>query len=145
MGGTTPTRLNTVEFITIATTGDAQNFGDLNNATAGGGALSSNTRALYAGGDTPSRINTIDFFTIATTGDATDFGDLINAVGSLYGATSNNVRGVFVGGFINPGTNTNSIENVTIATTGNASDFGDLFHRTRGTSATSDSHGGLSE
>ena len=144
MGGVTPSRVNTVEFITIATTGDAQNFGDLTTATGGGAALSSNTRALYGGGDAPSQTNTIEFFTIATTGDATNFGDLTVARASLYGATSNNVRGVFVAGFKSPGTNVNSIDHVTIATTGDALDFGDLVYRTRGVTATSDSHGGLS-
>ena len=145
MGGTTPTYLNIVEFVTIATTGNAQDFGDLNTATANGGALSSNTRAVYAGGEAPSYTNTIEFFTIATAGNATDFGDLITARSSIYGATSNNVRGVIVGGYASPGSNVNSIEHVTIATTGNAEDFGDLVFRTRGTTATSDSHGGLVE
>ena len=69
--------------------------------------------------------------------------DLITAKNSLQGSTSNNVRGVMVGGFKNPGTNVRNIEHVTIASTGNASDFGDLNYRNRGLTATSDSHGGL--
>ena len=144
MGGVTPSRVNTVEFITIASTGNASDFGDLTTGTSGGAALSSNTRALYGGGESPTYTNTIEFFTIASAGNATDFGDLITAVQSVYGGTSNNIRGVFVAGYKSPGSNVNSIEHVTIATTGNASDFGDLVYRTRGITATSDSHGGLS-
>ena len=145
MGGVTPSRVNTVEFVTIASAGNAQDFGDLTSGTSGGGALSSNTRALYGGGESPSYTNVIEFFTIASAGNATDFGDMITAVASLYGGTSNNIRGVFVAGFKSPGTNVNSIEHVTIATTGDAKDFGDLVYRTRGVTATSDSHGGLAE
>ena len=63
---------------------------------------------------------------------------------SLYGGTSNKIRGVFVAGFKSPGTNINAIDHVTIATTGDSQDFGDLVYRTRGVTATSDSHGGLS-
>ena len=59
------------------------------------------------------------------------------------GATSNNIRGIFAGGYV-PGSNLNSIDFVTIATTGNASDFGDLTQDLmRGIGALSDSHGGL--
>ena len=145
IGGTqAPTRVNTVEFVTIATTGNAQNFGDLTTATSGGGALSSNTRLLYGGGDAPSYTNTIEFFTIATTGDATNFGDLTVARSSVYGGASNKIRGVFVAGFKSPGSNVNTIDQVTIASVGHAADFGDLVYRTRGATATSDSHGGLS-
>ena len=145
IGGTqAPTRVNTVEFVTIATTGNAQNFGDLTTATSGGAALSSNTRLVYGGGDAPSYTNTIEYFTIATTGDATNFGDLTVARSSVYGGASNKIRGVFVSGFKSPGSNVNTIDHVTIASVGHAADFGDLVYRTRGATATSDSHGGLS-
>ena len=60
------------------------------------------------------------------------------------GATSNNIRGIFAGGYA-PG-NLNSIDFVTIATAGNASNFGDISFglNMRGIGALSDSHGGLS-
>ena len=69
--------LNTIEYITIATTGDAKDFGDLTTARrVEGGGTSSHTRGLFTGGHTPTQINTIDYVTIAALGNAQDFGDL---------------------------------------------------------------------
>ena len=137
---------NVVDFITIATTGDAQDFGDMTSTTKYGNATSSNTRAVYGGGLAPNDttfVNTIEFFTIASTGNGTDFGDLTINRSTTPGATSNNIRGIFAGGYV-PGSNLNSIDFVTIATTGNASDFGDLTQDLmRGIGALSDGHGGL--
>ena len=138
---------NVVDYITIATTGNAQDFGDLTSTTKYGNATSSNTRAIYGGGLAPNDttyVNTIEFFTIATLGNGTDFGDLTVNRSTTPGATSNNIRGIFAGGYA-PG-NLNSIDFVTIATTGNASDFGDISFglNMRGIGALSDSHGGLS-
>ena len=137
---------NVVDYITIATTGNAQDFGDLTSTTKYGNATSSNTRAIYGGGLAPNDttyVNTIEYFTIATLGNGTDFGDLTTNRSTTPGATSNNIRGIFAGGYA-PG-NLNSIDFVTIATTGNASDFGDISFGLdmRGIGALSDSHGGL--
>ena len=41
--------VNTIDFITIATTGNATDFGDLTNLR-GGGAMSSPTRCVIIGG-----------------------------------------------------------------------------------------------
>ena len=72
-----------------------------------------------------------------------DFGDLTVATGG-GGGTSDSVRAVFTGGFLNPGS-TNVIDIVTIATTGNAARFGDMYAaQSTADAATSDSHGGLS-
>ena len=137
---------NVIDFITIATTGNAQDFGDMTAPTKYGNATSSNTRAVYGGGLSPdgsTYTNKIEFVTIATTGNGTDFGDLITAVSTTPGATSNNIRGIIAGGYV-PSGNVNSIEFVTIASTGNASDFGDITQNLmRGIGALSDGHGGL--
>ena len=137
---------NVVDYITIATTGNAQDFGDMTSTTKYGNATSSNTRAIYGGGLAPNDttyVNTIEFFTIATLGNGTDFGDLTVNRSTTPGATSNNIRGIFAGGYA-PG-NLNSIDFVTIAATGNAIDFGDISFGLdmRGIGALSDSHGGL--
>ena len=137
---------NVIDYITIATTGNATDFGDMTAPTKYGNATSSNTRAIYGGGlapDASTYTNKIEFFTIATTGNGTDFGDLTTNRSTTPGATSNNIRGIFAGGYV-PGGNLNSIDFVTIATTGNASDFGDLTQDLmRGIGALSDGHGGL--
>jgi len=79
----TPSFYNRINYITIASTGNAQDFGDVITATRGGSTMSNSNRALFAGGGTPSNQNIINFFTISTTGDATDFGDLTAASRSV--------------------------------------------------------------
>ena len=136
--------INTIEFITFATTGNGSDFGDLTSAaqSSSGGTASSSTRGLIGlGFVSPARVNTIDFITIATTGDAADFGDL-TLVRQAYGSVSNSTRGVFLGGS-DPYTNT--IDFVLIASTGDATEFGDVSVTQSGNGAAgSDSHGGLS-
>ncbi len=85
--------------------------------------------------------NTMQHVTIATTGNAQDFGDLTLARGIAHG-TSNQTRGIFMGGSTNPARQ-NTIDFVVIATTGNASDFGDLRTERQNGGVASDSHGGL--
>ena len=132
---------NIIDYVTIATTGDAQNFGDLSSTTTGSSGGSDSTRGVIAlGHDSPSYINTIEFITIQTTGDATDFGDLTEAR-YLSACMSNSIRAVWAGGG-SPSKNT--IDFVTIQTTGNATDFGDLITGADFVMVgASDSHGGL--
>ena len=79
MGGPSPGggAGDTIEYVTIATTGNATDFGNLTQARRAAASCSSSTRGIWFGGYTPTYVNTIDFATIATTGDATDFGDSI--------------------------------------------------------------------
>jgi len=130
---------NTIDYVTIATTGNAQDFGDLINTITTGSSLSSTTRGVYGGG-APGMSNQIQYITIASTGDATDFGDLTQAR-QLLGATSNSIRGVFADG--STPTSVNTIDYITIATTGNATDFGDGTESRNSVAGCSDSHGGL--
>ena len=62
---------------TIASTGNATDFGDLTAALQGPMGTSNKTRAVYGGGDVGgSNRNQIDYITIASTGNGQDFGDL---------------------------------------------------------------------
>ena len=129
-----------IQFVTIATTGNAQNFGDLNSGRSSAAGLSSATRGLIgAGYITPTGINTIEFITIATLGNSTDFGDCTVA---RYGrgSTTDCVRGVFVGG--SPST-TDVIDYVNISTRGDAVDFGDNTQASNHEGGCSTGHGGL--
>ena len=65
-----------IEYVTIASTGNATDFGDLTQARDGMAGGSNSTRGVFMGGSTPTKVNTVDFITIATTGNATDFGDV---------------------------------------------------------------------
>ena len=133
-GGHSPGYVDTIDFVTISTLGNAQDFGDLTDIRGYGAALASKTRGCFIGGlDTTQPapdldIDVIDFVTIRSTGNATDFGNLTNAV-SNHGAASNAVRGIVCGGTPdNQTTRLNNIQFITIATTGNAIDFGDLLN-----------------
>ena len=121
-GGGTPTRINTVDFLTISTMGNSQDFGDFpdTNSTTSG-TCSSRTRGLFGGGYPYT--TRICFFTFASTGNSTDHGDLTQSRSNVNGL-GDGIRGIFVGGY--NGSNQNTIDYITIAQTGNAVDFGDL-------------------
>ena len=137
------TNTNVIEFVTIATTGDSQNFGDLSAARNGGTGCSSGVRGVIAGGRTPTMLNTIDFVTIASAGDATDFGDLTE-VNAFLGGANNSIRGIFACG--STPTKISTIQTINIATTGNATAYGanTVTDPVTSRGTCSDSHGGLS-
>ena len=117
-----PRNIDILDYITIATTGDAADFGNLSVGRWGThhGIISSTTRGITAGGATPTHSNVIDFVTINTLGNAIDFGNLtetkyVNAGGSSH------TRGLIGGG-----QDKTSIDVITIASLGNAVGFGDI-------------------
>ena len=134
----TGTNFDTIEFVTVSSTGNASDFGNLTAATKNLAGCSNSTRGLTGGGQSPSNTDVINFITIASTGNATDFGDRTVSVEQVTAASSS-TRGVFAGG--NPFTDV--IDFVEILTTGNATDFGDLSDGRRGMAGASNDHGGL--
>ena len=121
--------INIIESVTFATTGNASNFGDLNNKPKFPAPMSNGVRGLFAGGYTPSNIDVIDYITIAEDGNAVDFGNLSFARNRTAGVEST-TRGLIGGGAV-PSPSPfdeggNMIDYITIATTGNSVDFGDL-------------------
>ena len=119
----TSARTNTLEFVTIASTGNTTNFGDLNRVVSDmAGSFASSTRGIFGGGKPETNI--IDYITIASTGNATDFGDLIDGTRAEGTGSSNSTRGLFMGGS-GPGSN-DTVQYITIASTGDATDFGNL-------------------
>ena len=69
---------NTIEYVTIATTSNATDFGDLTEAKYETGTCTDGTYAVVGGGRNLGRtfLNVIEYITIQTTGNGTDFGDL---------------------------------------------------------------------
>ena len=115
---------NTISYVTIATTGNSSDFGDLLASRSGLRGGSSATRGLFTHSSISPYINTIEYVTIASTGNAIDFGDMLGT--SSSGATgSNSTRSVFWEGTV-PSTGV-QICYVTTASLGNASEFGDMF------------------
>ena len=109
-----------IQYITMASTGNAKDFGDL--ITAGSSsAFSSPTRALELRG------SSIEYVTISTLGNSADFGDS-TWNGGHRAFASNAIRGVGFGGELSPsGAKTDIIEYITTATLGNAIDFGNCI------------------
>ena len=79
-------------YVTIATLGNAVDFGDLTVVRRLCGCVTSPTRLCTAGGRTadPTNSNVIDYVQIMTTGNAVDFGDLTNGI---FGNVSGNSNG----------------------------------------------------
>jgi hypothetical protein len=119
-----------IDFITVTTTGNASDFGDVYTGTTQySSAAGSDTRGILYHGFSGGHTNIISYVTIATTGNSTDFGDLTQAK-SYTGSASNNVRSINAGGNDGSGS-VNDIEYLTIASTGNGTDFGNLSASTR--------------
>ena len=129
-GGRGPADLKAIEFINIASLGNALNFGELVTATSRGSACSSEIRGIFGGGGFPTENNVLQYVTIASEGNAIDFGDLTGENSGTDRATpagaSSSTRGVFAGGGSYPSSKSNIIDYIQIATIGNALDFGDL-------------------
>ena len=71
--------VNQVDSITLASTGNSTNFGQLSQVRSYTGGTSNSVRGIFGGGffgPSTSRYNTIDFVLIASEGDGQDFGDL---------------------------------------------------------------------
>jgi len=146
-GGFPQATQGNIDYITMASTGDALDFGDMSTGRIGATGVSNQTRGCWAGGYSyaPGPRTTrdvIDYITIASTGNAQDFGNLTG--NNNYGSgTSNSTRGIFNQG--SSPVHLNTIQYVTIASTGNAQDFGDAINTSfTYNNSGSDSHGGLS-
>ena len=117
MGGSGST--DVIEFLTISTLGNTQDFGNLIAAEMEGASCSSRTRGFYFGGD-PSD-NDIEFVTFASLGNATDFGNC-TAVSKSGSGCSDQTRGIMQLG----ASFSDTINYITMATTGDAVDFGNI-------------------
>ena len=83
-----------IDYVEIATLGNALSFGDLTTSTYHASAATNPTRALRIGGNqSPGATNSVEFVTIMTTGNGTDFGDLTYATRGV-GANSNGHGGL---------------------------------------------------
>ena len=126
-GGRNPdgTKRDVIQYITIASTGNTIDFGNLTNARRRCASTSSSTRGLWGSADgTPGMVNIIDYVEIQTLGNALDFGDMTSAAYSR-GALSNPTRAVWFGGGDAFPTIRN-MESVSIASKGNGVIFGDM-------------------
>ena len=120
-GGSPSGNFNTMDYVEIATTGNAVDFGDMTAATnnSSDGGCGNATRAVFHT-RTPNNNGGFFHYNIATTGNAAEFSDKANSGNNTLAGGSNAVRGLFQGGYA-----VNAISAVTISTLGSAFDFGD--------------------
>ena len=120
-------RENTIDYVTIASEGNAIDFGDSTDTNGfSKTSCSSSTRGIIAGGYTQPgnvNVNTIEYVEISTLGNGQDFGDIVTTTRGM-GSTGSPTRVVFGGGI--QSSNTTDMTFVSISSKGNSIRFGDL-------------------
>ena len=115
-----PKTTNKINYVNIASTGNAQEFGTLSSGADQDivpcGA--SRTRGVFRDGNSAS----MTFVTFASTGNSVTFGNS-GLTANRANGLSNETRGIHGGGNSSA---RNQLEYITIASTGNAVDFGNL-------------------
>jgi hypothetical protein len=124
-GNQTGTQRNRIQYVTMASAGNAATFGSLLASCSQFAECASTTRGVMMGDN--SNRSRIQYITIATTGNALSFGSLTTQQDFGCGF-SNSTRGVVNCGDRGAG---NVMEYITIASTGNSTDFGDLYVKAR--------------
>ena len=116
--------LNLIRYLTIATTSDSADFGDLTRSTGSGAATSNGKRALYFGGDNPNFSNSIDYFAIATLGNASVYGTITSGALGYTDATGDGTYGMVGKGYNASWGQHTWVDYCNIDTTGNTTLFG---------------------
>ena len=124
---------NTIDYVTIDTTGDASDFGDLPASRSGCYGSSNGTIGYFFGGDDGNESDSMYAITIATTGNASSLGRLDpsgnQGAKAFGGAASDATRIIIAGGRCNNSTDghrTDQIEYFDYGSSGNTINFGDL-------------------
>ena len=137
-GGNTPTITNTIDYVTIASIGDAIDFGDLSTGRDVSAGCASRTRGIIAGGYNGSELSSIDYIEIASLGDAQNFGNLVSTRRNRDGC-GDSTRGIMMGGWAP----TSAIDVVIYSSTGSATTGGSLSAERYNTGALSSSTRGI--
>ena len=129
--GYTPSTYTTMDYVNIASTGNAIDFGDSVRVTVQMANAGSSTRGIIAGGSVPA--SEADYYIFSSNGGTNDFGTLsVNRRGT--GACNDSTRALFAGGKQNPSPASiwyNVIDYFTFTTQGDANDFGDITYKSR--------------
>ena len=134
VGGEYDAPSKVINYIEVATTGDATAFGDLANGHGWSACSASSTRMVWSGGyaaPSANAVSTQDYVTISSGGGGTNFGTLTSAVKQCAGF-SDDTRGMITSGGADTTSETTEIQYITIATEGNSSDFGETSLARRG-------------
>ena len=122
--------VNNIDYVTISSTGNGQDFGDIQGGKnrVQHADFGNSTRAIFAGGyyttSSGGTSNSATYVQYATQGTTANFGACTASQNLRMGGASNSVTGLAGGG---QGTrNANDIDMFTISTLGDAIDFGNL-------------------
>ena len=123
---------NTIDYVTISTTGNASDWGDATAAKIYYPTHGNDTYGITSYGGyvaaSDSVVDTIDYVTFASAGDAADWGNVTDTkMGErpTGGGGGNKVRGLFCGS-IRDNFDAERVEYIAMGSTGNGSNFGDL-------------------
>ncbi len=139
-GGWDNTR--TLQYINIASTGDASDFGDMIQSTRARATASNGSRALFMGGRSasPGPDLNIEYITTSSNSGGTNFGELTQIGEGGYSSGASNETYAYCFGGACCGNGTDAMEYVTILSTGNGTDFGDLAGSTFGAGSANNSY-----
>jgi len=127
-----------ISYVTIATTGNAMEFGDLSLARAAPGASSNPVRGIFFGGYSPNT-SSMEYFNMASGGTGADFGNLSQDTKYNVGNCATPTRGFCAGG----SPYTANIQYIDLTSLGDAVKFGDLTTAAAYKAGISNAHGGL--
>ena len=136
-GFAAPSYYSSIDYVEIATTGNAADFGDLSVDKNYSGGCASATRGFSIGGwDEPggTLLSGIEYVTISSKGGAADWGEMWKSAYNVTGF-SNSTRGFCAAGYGGPssplGPYMNVIQYFNMETQGSMTDFGNLVHKRR--------------
>jgi len=79
-GVTSGGEINVIQYVTIASTGNSTDFGDLTAVRKMSGGTDNQVRGVFTNGHNAStHVNILEYITIASTGNGADFGDSTTA------------------------------------------------------------------
>ncbi len=111
--------VNTIQYINISSTGDAQDFGDLAAIGYGNASFSNRTRGIYLDNNPANQ-----YINLSSTGNSVSLGDAQDANGEWgRGAAANDIRGLYQ---YDSGS-VNTMEYFTISSDAKGQDFGDAM------------------
>ena len=126
------TYVDYIEWVTVSSTGNSADRGDLTQDNYSGMACSDGLYGFYCGGvHTKSSItmtDKIEVFTMATSGNASDAGDLTSTHNSMGTMVNDATRAVRCGGAEWDAAKVNTMDYFTMLTSVSSSDFGDLSY-----------------
>ena len=140
--GSSNSTVNTMQYVTISSSGNSIDFGDLVGTHRYPMAATNGTRAiLFGGSGSPGYKSGIEMFNISTLGNATDTGGDAKAVSngeSVYSPT----RAIFVSGYFPSSPNIQKhTHHINITSTGDTADFGDGIYFRSGTGMSNNTRG----